>query len=127
MHPSSSYRNLAINTVQPSTAVVSIVNCSLSTSEASNVVEQLSTADTVASNLLTTVVGVKEISKDESSLVARYDAKVFNVPPIPKQSKSLVLTALMSKGMYIKEIQTMFPDMNGGRFRRLGARKSKSC
>jgi hypothetical protein len=102
---------LAIKTIQPSTAEVRVVNCSLSSSESSKVVEKHSTADTCACNLLTTVIGVKEISKDESSMVATYDAKVFNVPLIPEQSKSPVLTAIMSKEMYIKEIQTMFPKL----------------
>jgi len=45
-------------------------------------------------------------------MVARYDAKVFNVPLHPEQSKLPVLTAIMSKEMYTKEVQTMFPDMN---------------
>ena len=111
-HP---YHNLAIKTIQPSTAEVSVVNCSLNSSEASKVVEQHSTAETGASNLLSTVNGVKEISKDESSMVATYDVKVFNVPLLPECGISLVLTAIMSKEMYIKEIQTMFPNMNCGR------------
>ena len=111
-HP---YHNLAIKTIQPSTAEVSVVNCPLSSSEASKVVEQHSTADTGASNLFMKGVGVKEIRKDESSMVAAHDAKVFNVPLIPDPSKSPVLAAIMSKEMYIKEIQTMFPDMNCGR------------
>ena len=111
-HP---YHNLAITTIQPSTAEVSVVNCPLSSSEASKVVEKHSTADTSASNLYIKGIGVKEIRKDESSMVAKHDAKVFNVSLIPERSKSSVLTTIMSKEMYIKEIQTMFPDMNCGR------------
>jgi hypothetical protein len=110
-HP---FHNLAMKTIQPSTAEVSVVDCPLSSSDASKVVEQHSTADTGASNLFIKGVGVKEIRKDESSMVASHDAKVFNVPLIPDPSKSPVLAAIMSKEMYIKEIQTMFPDMNCG-------------
>ena len=110
-HP---FHNLAIKTIQPSTAEVSVVDCPLSSSEASKVVEQHSTADTGASNLFIKGIGVKEIRKDESSMVATHDAKVFNVSLIPEPSKSPVLTAIMSKEMYIKEIQTMIPDMNCG-------------
>jgi flagellar basal body rod protein FlgC len=63
---------------------MSAVNCSLSFYEASKVVKQHSTADTGASNLFIKGVGIKEISKDESSMVATYDAKEFNVPLLPE-------------------------------------------
>ena len=43
---------MVIKTIQPSTVGVGVVNCSLTSSEASKVVEQHSTADTGASNLL---------------------------------------------------------------------------
>ena len=111
-HP---YHNLAIKTIQPSTAEVSGVICPLSSSEALKVVEQHSTADTGASDLFIKGVGVKEIRKDESSIIATHDAKVFKVPLIPEPSKLPVFAAIMSKKMYIKEIQTMFPNMNCGR------------